>query len=77
MTTNDVARVLGICLNHRLRKDVMDDIDTGVKVAMAWRRIMDPAAAEKADLARKEAEQRAEKAAKAAGGKKGSWGGLP
>ena len=56
----------------------MDDIDTGLKVALAWRRIMDPAAAEKAELAKKEAEQRAEKAAKAgAGPKKGAWGGLP
>lgn len=39
VTTADVARVAGMCLNHRLRKDVLDEIDTGTKVALAWRRV--------------------------------------
>eukprot|EP01024_Parvocaulis_polyphysoides_P050219 TRINITY_DN4889_c0_g1_i1.p2 TRINITY_DN4889_c0_g1~~TRINITY_DN4889_c0_g1_i1.p2 ORF type:complete len:220 (-),score=33.84 TRINITY_DN4889_c0_g1_i1:102-761(-) len=35
----DVERVLGLCLNHRLRKDVLDQIDSGTKVALAWLKV--------------------------------------
>ena len=70
---DDVKRVIGLCLNHRLRKDVLDSIDGGYKVALAFRRVTNPAAAER------EAKEAADKAkAEAEGAKKaGSWGGLP
>jgi len=73
VSLDDVKRVSGMCLNHRLRKDVLDTIDGGAKVALAWRRVTDPARAER------EAKAAAEKAAAdaAASKKAGSWGGLP
>jgi Mg-chelatase subunit ChlI len=80
VTTADVARVAGMCLNHRLRKDVLDEIDTGTKVALAWRRVTNPrAAAADAEAKAKAAEAAATAAADAAAGAKkaGSWGGLP
>jgi magnesium chelatase subunit I len=83
VTEKDVRRVLGVCLNHRLRKDVLDDIDSGIKVQIAWQRLTDPKAAEKARLAKEAAEQKAAAAAgpaaNGAGGEKkaGSWSGLP
>ena len=59
---------------HRsLRKDVLDTIDGGAKVALAFRRVTDPARAEK-----EAAEAKAAAEAEAAAAKKaGSWGGLP
>ena len=73
VTNADVARVIGLCLNHRLRKDVLDSIDSGYKVALAFKRVTNPAAAE-----REAKEAAAAKAAEAEAGKKaGSWGGLP
>ena len=69
----DVGRVAGMCLNHRLRKDVLDIIDTGAKVALAWRRVTNPRAAAAEEAAKKEAAADAA----AAGKKAGSWGGLP
>jgi magnesium chelatase subunit I len=88
VTEADVRRVLGICLAHRLRKDVLDDLDNGFKVQIAWQQVTDPKAAEKARLKREEAERRAAEAAavlEGAGGgggggaakKSGSWSGLP
>lgn len=68
VTVADIQRVMGISLNHRLRKHVLDTIDSGTMVSIVWRRVMDP------DLAEKE------KAVTAAGSKSakaGSWGGLP
>jgi magnesium chelatase subunit I len=91
VTEKDIRRVLGMCLNHRLRKDVLDEIDTGVRVQIAWQRITDPKAAQKARLEREATErQEAEKAAGTCGSssgagdaqdgsdkKAGSWSGLP
>jgi magnesium chelatase subunit I len=76
VTEQDVQRVLGICLNHRLRKDVLDDIDSGVRVILAWQRVTDPKAAEKARVAKLAAEKK-EEAAQATEKKAGSWSGLP
>lgn len=69
----DVGRVAVMCLNHRLRKDVLDIIDTGAKVALAWRRVTNPRAAAAEEAAKKEAAAEAATAGK----KAGSWGGLP
>lgn len=76
VTADDVKRVAGMCLNHRLRKDVLDEIDTGTKVALAWRRVTNPRAAA-ADAEAKAAAAAAAEAAAAANKKAGSWGGLP
>lgn len=78
VTMDDVVRVAPLCLNHRLRKDPLDPIDSGVKVVVALRKVMDPKAAEEEERKRKEADE----AAKAAQGnrsgmKAGAWGGLP
>ena len=73
VTIEDVRRVIGFCLNHRLRKDVLDAIDGGVKVALAFRRVTNPAAAERDAKAAAEAKAAAAEASK----KAGSWGGLP
>ena len=76
VSLEDVKRVAGLCLNHRLRKDVLDVIDGGAKVALAWRRVTDPARAERE--AKAAAEKEAAAAAEAEKSKKaGSWGGLP
>ena len=78
--------MLPLCLNHRLRKDVLDDVDTaGLQVQLAWQRITDPKAAQKmqAEKAKREAakaekEQEKEEKDKAEEPKKaGSWSGLP
>ena len=73
---DDVKRVAGLCLNHRLRKDVLDVIDGGAKVALAWRRVSDPARAEREAKAAAE-KASVEAAAEAGKTKAGSWGGLP
>lgn len=76
----DVQRVLSMCLNHRMRKDPLSNIDNGTKVALAYQRITDPERAKKEAAKRKEAEAAAKKqAAEAAAPKKkgGAWGGLP
>lgn len=86
VTEKDVKRVLGICLNHRLRKDILDDIDSGIKVQIAWQRLTDPKAAEKARIEKEAAEQKMADAAASSNGngngagepkKAGSWSGLP
>lgn len=38
----DVGRVITSCLNHRLRKDPLDPIDSGTKVQLLFRRLTDP-----------------------------------
>ena len=73
---DDVKRVAAMCLNHRLRKDVLDVIDTGAKVALAWRRVTNPRAAEADAKAKADADAAAAEAAKPAK-KAGAWGGLP
>lgn len=77
VTVADIERVLGICLNHRLRKDVLDTIDSGTMVSIMWRRVMDPAMAEKERLRKKAEEDKAVAAAGSKGAKAGAWGGLP
>lgn len=87
VTEKDIKRVLGICLNHRLRKDILDDIDSGIKVQIAWQRVTDPKAAEKARVQQEAADKKAAAAAgngsgAAANGagepkKAGAWSGLP
>lgn len=75
-----MRRVLGVCLNHRLRKDVMDEIDSGIKVQIAWQRVTDPKAAERARVQEEVAAKKAAdaQAAGESGEKKaGSWSGLP
>lgn len=82
MTMEDVIRVASLCLNHRLRKDVLDGIDNGAKVFFALRKIMmSPAEQAEEERQQREAEER-EAEAKAkdgnrAGKKAGAWGGLP
>lgn len=34
VTIKDVGRVIGLCLGHRMRKDVMDGIDNDSKVGL-------------------------------------------
>jgi magnesium chelatase subunit I len=59
-----------------MRKDPLDPIDNGIKVAIAFNRVADP------DYARKEEEREKKKAAAAAAAeaapkKAGAWAGLP
>ena len=61
-----------------MRKDPLDPIDNGTKVALAFRRITNPKAAREAEEAKKAAErEEAEKAKAAKPAKAGAWGGLP
>ena len=76
VTLEDVQRVAPLCLNHRLRKDPLDPIDSGTKVFLGIRRVFNPKAAEEEERKKKEAAAAAEEAAKA-NKKSGSWGGLP
>ncbi len=82
VTMDDVIRVASLCLNHRLRKDVLDGMDNGAKVFFALRKIM-MSPAEKAEEERQQQEAEAREAeAKAkegnrAGKKAGAWSGLP
>lgn len=74
--TEDVARVAALCLNHRLRKDPLDPIDSGTKVHVALRRVLNPRAAKEEEEAKKRAAEEARAAAQA-NKKAGTWGGLP
>lgn len=74
---DDVRRIIGTCVNHRLRKNVMDQIDTGTKVMLAYQRITNPEKAKAAEAARKKAEEQEKADSKTASKKAGSWGGLP
>lgn len=80
VTAEDIQRIVGLCLNHRMRKDPMDPIDNGVKVEIAFQRVFFPGAAEAAaEAKRKEEEEK--KAAEASedsgterkGLKAGAW----
>mmetsp|Transcript_14492 Transcript_14492/g.43807 ORF Transcript_14492/g.43807 Transcript_14492/m.43807 type:complete len:461 (+) Transcript_14492:144-1526(+) len=75
VTIDDVARVIALCLNHRMRKDPLDPIDNGTKVVLAFRRVTNPKAVKQEEEQQKEAEK--EKGAKPAPKKAGAWGGLP
>ena len=82
VTVDDIKRIIGLCLGHRLRKDPLDPIDNGSKVAMLFRRLTDPEFVRREEEAKKKAEEAAAAAAagqasRAPGQKAGSWGGLP
>ncbi|MFN9166307.1 MAG: magnesium chelatase ATPase subunit I, partial [Pseudanabaena sp.] len=36
---DDIKRVIGLCLRHRLRKDPLESIDTGYKVLKTFNQI--------------------------------------
>ena len=61
---------------RRMRKDPLDPIDSGTKVALGVQRIFNPRKAQEEAAKRKAAAEAAAAAAKA-NKKKGSWGGLP
>lgn len=62
MQLHDVDRVIAMCVNHRMRKDVLDTIDSGSRVQLVWNRVRDPEAFERkraeAEARRMEAEVR-------------------
>jgi len=86
VTGEDVARVIVMCLSHRLRKDPMDKMDGGYKVFLEYQRVFGNSApkvavtpeaelqalrdAKAAEATKAEAEKPKEK-------KAGAWGGLP
>ncbi|KAF8073212.1 chlI [Scenedesmus sp. PABB004] len=72
----DVGRVVSSCLNHRLRKDPLDPIDSGTKVALLFKRLTDPEFLKREEAAKQKQEAAAAEAAKA-NKKAGAWGGLP
>jgi hypothetical protein len=72
VTREDVGRVISGCLNHRLRKDPLDPIDSGTKVAMLFKRLTDPEFVKREEEAKKKQEAAAAEAAKAAK-KPGGW----
>ncbi|KAK9827237.1 hypothetical protein WJX81_000949 [Elliptochloris bilobata] len=76
VTPADVQRVIALCLNHRMRKDPLDPIDSGTKVALGVQRIFNPRKAQEEAARKKKQAEEAAAAAKASK-KKGSWGGLP
>ncbi len=39
VTVEDVGRVIGLCLRHRLRKDPLESIDSGYKVTKAFNEV--------------------------------------
>eukprot|EP00877_Chromochloris_zofingiensis_P002200 jgi/Chrzof1/11981/Cz06g16260.t1_CHLI1[v5.2] len=80
VTKADIGKIINSCLNHRLRKDPLDPIDSGTKVQLLFKRLTDPEFVKREEEAKRKREE-AEKAAKekaGAGAKKaGAWGGLP
>jgi len=61
---------------RRMRKDPLDPIDSGTKVALGVQRIFNPRKAQE-EAAKRKAAAEAPPAAAKANKKKGSWGGLP
>lgn len=41
VTTDDIARVIVLCLRHRLRKDPLETVDSGYKVDKVFRRVFE------------------------------------
>ncbi|KXZ56004.1 hypothetical protein GPECTOR_2g1556 [Gonium pectorale] len=85
VTVKDVERIISSCLNHRLRKDPLDPIDNGTKVALLFRRLTDPEVQRREEEARRAKEEAAKKAKEAgaagganrpAGAKAGAWSGI-
>ncbi len=68
VTQAHVARIIPLCLGHRLRKDPLDPIDSGSKVVIAYQRVFNPKKAS-GELAAG-AKEAAAAAAAAAGGAK-------
>lgn len=72
------AEVRGLLRFCRLRKDPLEQIDSGTKVMLAFQRITNPDKAKAAEKAKKEAEEKQKKDTKRGGGMKaGAWSGLP
>jgi hypothetical protein len=61
----------------RLRKDPLDPIDSGTKVAILFQRMTDPEFVRREEEAKKKKEAADKAAAAAAPKKAGAWGGLP
>lgn len=76
VTQQDVGRVISSCLNHRLRKDPLDPIDSGTKVQLLFKRLTDPEFVKREEAAKRKQEEAAKEEAKK-NKKAGSWGGLP
>eukprot|EP00891_Asterochloris_glomerata_P006155 jgi/Astpho2/6155/fgenesh1_pm.00088_%23_2_t len=77
---SDVGRIISICLNHRLRKDPLEQIDTGSKVRLAFQRITRPKAAVAADDSTQQAKtgaQQQQAPPESTPKKAGAWAGLP
>ena len=89
VTEEDIQRVIGPCLSHRLRKDPMDTMDGSFKVMLGFNKVFkgsalqDFGSAMAEGIEDPEAKAREEAAAKAAEEeaakpkKAGAWGGLP
>jgi Mg-chelatase subunit ChlI len=85
VTAEDIQRVIGPCLSHRLRKDPMDTMDGSFKVMLGFNKIFNGSAMKDFSAAMEEGiedpEAKAkeeEEAAKPPPAKKaGAWGGLP
>ena len=85
VTQEDIQRVIGPCLSHRLRKDPMDTMDGSFKVMLGFNKVFNGSALKNfseamdegiEDPEAKKAEE--EEAAKPPEPKKaGAWGGLP
>jgi Mg-chelatase subunit ChlI len=80
VTKEDIGRVVGMCLNHRMRKDPLDPIDGGTKVTLIFNRLSDPEFRKREEAAERKKQEAAAAAAKEAANapkKAGAWGGLP
>lgn len=63
VTQQDVGRVISSCLNHRLRKDPLDPIDSGTKVQILFKRLTDPEFLKREEEAKRKQEEAAKEAA--------------
>jgi magnesium chelatase ATPase subunit I len=89
VTEDDIKRVIGPCLSHRLRKDPMDTMDGSFKVMLGFNKVFNGSALNNFSAAmeegvkdpeeekRKEEEEAAKEEEAAAPKKAGAWGGLP
>lgn len=64
VTQQDVGRVISSCLNHRLRKDPLDPIDSGTKVQLLFKRLTDPEFVKREEAAKRKQEEAAKEEAK-------------
>jgi len=85
VTAEDIGRIIGPCLSHRLRKDVTDTMDGGFKVTLAYNKIFkgsamlnfDEAMAEGIKAPEPEKPKEAAKPKEEPKKKAGAWSGLP